>query len=134
MSFIPLEDLEVFKMSMEIGDEVWHIVATWDSFQKNTIGLQICRSSDSIAANISEGYGRYFYKENRNFCFYARGSLLETKTWLTKSHSRKLIDLDSYNRLMDKLASCHRLLNKYIKSIGKTGKLPPPDDPMTNDQ
>ncbi|MEA2101786.1 MAG: four helix bundle protein [Thermodesulfobacteriota bacterium] len=26
---------------------------------KNTVGYQIIRSSDSIAANIAEGYGRY---------------------------------------------------------------------------
>jgi len=63
----------------------------WDFFAKDTIGKQFVKLTDSIAANISEGFGRFFYKENRQFGYYARGSLFETTTWLTKAHNRKLI-------------------------------------------
>jgi len=37
---------------------------------------------DSIAANLSEGFGRYHYKEKKNFSYYSIGSLYETKTWI----------------------------------------------------
>jgi len=37
------------------------------------------RAADSIPANIAEGYGRYFYKESKQFYFYSRGSIQETK-------------------------------------------------------
>ena len=77
-----LEDLEVYQEANIIADEIWNIVLTWDYFQKDTIGKQIVKLSDSIGANIFEGYGRYFHKENLQFCYYARGSLFETKTWL----------------------------------------------------
>lgn len=80
MANIPLEELLVYQVAMEIGEEVWKIVDTWDTFPKNRIGGQFCEAADSIAANISEGYGRFHYKENKNFCFYARGSLMESKT------------------------------------------------------
>jgi four helix bundle protein len=49
---------------------------------------QLIKAIDSVAANLSEGFGRYFYKENRQFCYYSRGSLFETKTWLRKAFNR----------------------------------------------
>ena len=66
-----LEDLIIYKMAMEIGDEVYLIVEKWDNFHKWTTGKQLIEAVDSIAANISEGYGRYFYKENRQFQYYS---------------------------------------------------------------
>ena len=80
-----LEDLEVYQETIKIADETWNLVSKWEYFQKDTIGKQIVKSSDSIGANISEGYERYFQKENLQFCYYFRGSLFETKTWLLKS-------------------------------------------------
>jgi len=44
----------------------------------------LIKAVDSVAANISEGFGRYHYKEAKHFSYYSRGSLYETKTWLTK--------------------------------------------------
>jgi four helix bundle protein len=114
-----LEDLEVYQLAMEIGEEIWVMVDTWSAFAKDTIGKQLVRSADSIGANIAEGYGRYFYKENRQFCFYSRGSLMETKTWLQKAYHRKLIDEEVYVKDLDKLRLLHKKLNGYIKFIGK---------------
>ena len=118
MSYIPIDELKVYQIAMEIGEEEWTTVEKWDKFQKETIGQQFCEAADSIAANISEGHGRFHFKENKNFCFYARGSLLETKTWLRKSHHRKLIEESAFSHLSNLLLRCHQMLNKYIKSIG----------------
>ena len=54
-------------MAMEIGDKVWEIVDKWDYFNKDTLGKQFVKAADSMALNIAEGYGRFFYKENKNF-------------------------------------------------------------------
>lgn len=115
-----LEDLNVYQLAMEIGDEVYFQIEKWDSFQKWTTGKQLLEAVDSIAANISEGYGRYFYKENRQFQYYSRGSQTETKTWLTKAKNRKLIDEEAYNRIMIKVDELGKRHNNYIKSIGHT--------------
>jgi four helix bundle protein len=79
-----LEDLQVYQLAMDIGEKVWELVIEWDYFAKDTIGKQLVRAADSIAANLSEGFGRFYYKENRQFCYYSRGSLYETLTWLTR--------------------------------------------------
>ena len=112
-----LEDLEVYQEANVIADEIWNIVSTWDYFQKDTVGKQIVKSADSIGANISEGYGRYFHKENLQFCYYARGSLYETKTWLLKSFNRNLVSDEKYSGLKDKIYSLQKRLNGYIKFL-----------------
>ena len=66
---LKLEALEVYKVAMEIGEIVWTIVDKWDYFPKKTLGAQYVEAADSIAMNISEGYGRFHYKENKNFCY-----------------------------------------------------------------
>ena len=115
---IPLEELEVYKVSLEIGDIIWGIISKWQFFERDTLGKQITRSADSIALNISEGYGRYHFAENRNFCYYSRGSAFETKTAVEKGMKRNLIRLDEYNMLMGKFTFYFRLINPYIKSLG----------------
>ncbi|WP_218919496.1 four helix bundle protein [Spirosoma aerolatum] len=64
---------------------MWQAVISWDFFAKDTVGKQLVRSVDSVAANISEGFGRYRYKGNIHFCYIARGSPLETRTWIDKA-------------------------------------------------
>jgi four helix bundle protein len=64
-----LETLKVYQSAMTIGEDCWELVSKWDSFAKQTLGNQLVRAADSIAANISEGYGRYSFKENKLFCY-----------------------------------------------------------------
>lgn len=121
MSFYNLEELEVYQLAESFGDEVWFVVDEWQYFAKDTIGKQLTRATDSISANIAEGYGRYHYKENKNFCYFSRGSIIETKGWLKKSRNRKLISEEQFNLLFEKLQTIHLKLNAYIKFIGKSG-------------
>ena len=104
-----LEDLNIYNIAMEIAEQVWSIVVRWDYFAKDTLGKQWVRAIDSVAANISEGFGRNTFKDSRSFYYIARGSLYESKTWLDKAKNRSLITeeyqtlLDSHNKLGIKL-------------------------------
>lgn len=111
------ENLEIWKMAMQLGELVYGIVKRWDYFDKRGLGQQWTDSSDSVANNIAEGYGRFFYKENRKFCFYARGSLYESKTQCIKAYSRQLITKEEYNDLFNRFESLSKRLNNYIKYI-----------------
>ncbi len=115
---LKLEDLEVYNLSMELGEKIWDIVIKWDYFAKDTVGKQLIKAVDSVAANISEGYGRFSFKENKQFCYYSRGSLMETKTWIIKANKRKLIKNDALQIIIKDLEVIHKKLNGYIKSIG----------------
>jgi four helix bundle protein len=111
-----LEDLEVYNLSMNLSDKVWDFVITWEYFAKDTIGKQWVRASDSVSANISEGFGRNTYKDSRVFYYIARGSLYESKTWLTKAKRRKLITVDDYNTLFTEHNVLGFKLNNFIKA------------------
>lgn len=115
-----LEELKVYDLSMDIAERIWKIVIGWDYFTKDTIGKQLVRAADSIAANLSEGFGRYHYRENINFSYYSRGSLFETKTWIKKAYNRNLISKVDYNSFTSEIDSIGVKLNNYIKTIGKT--------------
>ena len=112
-----LEVLEIYRLAMEIGDEIWFSVVEWENLAKYSMGNQIIRSSDSIAANISEGFGRYHFKDRKNFIYYARGSNSETKTWLTKAKNRKIISEEFFNIEIQKLDKLGIKLNNYISTL-----------------
>lgn len=112
-----IEKLEVYFESETFSDEIWDIVIPWDSFRKETIGKQLVRAADSISANIAEGYGRYYYKESKQFYYYARGSIQETKSWLSKCLRRNLIEKDAASRLIERAGVILFKLNAYIKFI-----------------
>lgn len=120
---IKLEELQVYQLSMEIAEEIWEIVFKWNYFAKDTVGKQLVRAVDSVAANLSEGFGRYFYKENKQFCYYSRGSLYETRTWLTKARERKLVTKEEFEKFLTDINTIGKKLNSYIKSIGKQSSI-----------
>ena len=117
MDTVKLEDFEIYQLANEVGEDVWNLVIQWEHFSKGTLGKQFVNAADSISANIAEGYGRYFYKDRKNFCYYSRGSLMETKDWASKSVKRLLIRQDDYDVLIEKLKTLHYKLNAYIKRL-----------------
>lgn len=117
-----IEDIEVYNLAETFAEDIWNIVIALPTIAKDTMGKQLIRSAESISANIAEGFGRYHYKDNKNFCYYSRGSIIETKSWLRKALSRKLISEKEYSTLLQKLETIHLKLNIYIKYIGKLEK------------
>jgi four helix bundle protein len=113
-----LEKLEVYQISMQLSELVWGIVSTWKHFEKETIGKQLVRSADSVSANISEGFGRFHFKDSRIFYYYARGSLFETKTWIIKANQRQLITPEEFAHLDSQIITLGIKLNRFISKIG----------------
>src|SRR5215831_18937660 len=95
---LKLEELKVYCVAVEIGELVWNIVLTWNTFAK-----QFVEAADSISFNIAEGYGRFHYKENKNFCYFSRGSAKETSSAVEKAKARLLISHQEYEQLKEKL-------------------------------
>jgi four helix bundle protein len=111
------EELEVYQLSEVLADEVWKICIAWNWFAKYTIGKQLVSAADSIGANISEGHGRFSLKENIQFCYYARGSLDETRNWLRRAHRRSLMTENQFAELTELADKLGKKLNAYINSI-----------------
>ena len=112
------EELDVYRLSEKLANEIWYIVKEWDTFAKETIGKQIVRSADSICANIAEGRGRYNFQDNKRFIKIARGSLYETISWLRLAYSRKLLTSGQVEKLKIISDELSPKLNAYLSSIG----------------
>lgn len=108
------EELEVYKLSENLANEVWFIVKQWDQFTKNTIGKQIVRAADSVCANIAEGRGRYNFQENRRFVKIARGSLYETISFLRLAYVRRLLTTEQQDKLKQLIDEISPKLNAYL--------------------
>ena len=110
-------EMDVYRLSEELSDMSGDAFDAWSAKAQNTIGYQIIRSSDSIAANLAEGYGRYSPADRKKFYLYARGSFEETKAWLRKVFRRKVIsseeEISKYKEIVDELGP---KLNAFIKT------------------
>ena len=112
-----LDEFDIYRIAGSLADAIWKMCAKWDSFPRAVMGKQTCQAADSIPANIAEGFGRYRYKENLMFFYFARGSLEETRNWLARARSRCLITQKEFEDLDCQAGLLARRLNAYIDSI-----------------
>jgi four helix bundle protein len=118
------EELNVWKKARELRLEVRIITRNFPPEEKFRLVDQLIRSSRSVTNNIAEGFGRYYYKENRQFCRKARGSLFETLDHMICSLDDGYITQNVFNDIRKLIEECLRLLNGYINylSSAKPGK------------
>ena len=115
--FKKLEELEVYQLAEQLADRIWDICVKWEAFARFTIGEQFVSAADSIAANISEGHGRFSVKDNIRFCYFARGSLDETRNWIRRASQRGLLTAIEAKAMGDITDTLGAKLNAYINSI-----------------
>src|SRR5512143_43863 len=77
------KDLEVWRLARELGNEIYRMAGALPDIEKFAIATQLRRAATSVTANIAEGFGRFSYQENAQFCRQARGSLFEIRDHLT---------------------------------------------------
>jgi len=120
-----LENLKVYQLSRELGKLVWGIVIRWDYLAKKTIGDQWIRATDSMSANIAEGYGRFFFNDTIKFYYYARGSYFESYDWFLKARERKLLsesEIEQYQKLTEQIPKEINILIKRTRNNAKKYK------------
>ena len=115
MNYLKITDIEAYNIAFNLSNQVWDIVVQWDYLAKKTVGVQIIRATDSISANIAEGFGRFHKKDKIKFYYYARASTVESFDWLEKSIKRNLIAPQQYNHLNHELAKLPKSINGLIK-------------------
>jgi len=114
-----LEDLKLYQECLDFEDKIWKIVNAWEGFNKDTVGVDFVKDADAISGNIAAGYGRYNFKDKKHYCYISRGFLLKTKGWLLKAKERGMIEAAESDELVENVEKIHRMLNAYIRSIGR---------------
>ncbi len=75
MQFKTFEDLEVYKAAREFRKKIYRLIKKLLGEEKFNLVGQMRRAATSLTNNLAEGYGRYHYQENIQFCRQSRGSL-----------------------------------------------------------
>jgi len=117
--YLTLDNLKVYQLSLIYSKEAWEIYEKLSMPLKIAIGSQHIRSTDSVGANIAEGYGRFHYLDKIKFYYNARGSLLESKHWLDLLHTRNIITKERYNRIFKIYQNICPMLNGFINKTYK---------------
>ncbi len=110
-------DLDVWQRCKEIKKKIWILCKTFPQEEKYRLSDQMIRASRSSTACIAEGYGRYHYQENIQFCRQARGSLYELIDHMdTAEECDYVVDKDA-EALITEIKTAIRVLNGYIKYL-----------------
>ena len=116
-------DLDIYNLAVELSVQVHSISLKLPQFELYELGSQIRRSSKSIAANISEGYGRGRYKQEFiKFLVYAHASCDETIHHL--EIIKKLYANIEVNEIIIKYEALGRKINSFIQYVEKNWNKP----------
>jgi len=114
------QDLEVWKLGRDLRRRLYDIAKGLPAHERYNLAAQIKAAAISLTSNIAEGFGRYHYKENVQFCRIARGSGCELMDHLTTCLDEGYIPTAQHEKLGQELETFLRVLNAYIKAIGPT--------------
>jgi four helix bundle protein len=112
-------DLKIWQIARELQKDIYNVVKTLPAEEKFNLGIQLRKAAVSITANIAEGYGRYHYQENIQFCRISRGSAYEIQDHLRTCFDQRYIDHPMYSDLFDKCIALIRGIDGYIRYLDK---------------
>lgn len=113
------EDLKVWQLARKIRNEIFELVKKFPKTEKYRLTDQMIRSSRSITDNIAEGYGRYHYQENIQFCRHSRGSAYELINHIITAYDCSYITDAELGYHKNQVTRCIKLINGYIGYLNK---------------
>ena len=108
------EDVKAWQLAREFRKKIYNITKSFPKSELYCLISQIRRAVISIHANIAEGYGRFSFKENIQFCRIARGSLNEVLDLLYVAIDEKYIAKEVFDSLYSEGRSTEIAINGYI--------------------
>jgi four helix bundle protein len=109
-------DLRVWQLARELRRQVYSLCTGFPPDERFALAQQLRRATISITANIAEGFGRYSYQENIQFCRLARGSAYEVRDHLITATDQNYITTDGHQRFQALAMRVIQTLNGYIRS------------------
>ncbi len=127
-SYKSFEDLQCWHACREVRIFITELVKSYPKEEQYSLVDNMKRAARSTTQNIAEGFGRFHFKENLQFCRISRGSLFELTDDLITSVDEGFISKEDYNLGRNKIANALALLNGYIKYLNNKA------NPSTNNQ
>ena len=111
------EDLDVYKLAREFSRKVNLLIKKLPNEEEYNLKSQMRRAKLSVTNNIAEGFGRYHYQENIQFCRQSRGSICELIDDFNECYDNRYIDQTYREQMRNDAYRLIKVLNGYIASI-----------------
>ncbi len=111
------EDLELYKLARIFSNRINQLIKKLPKEEEYNLKGQLRRAKLSMTNNIAEGFGRFHFQENIQFCRESRGSICELIDDLNECHDNGYIDQRYRDELKNEAYHLIKVLNGYISSI-----------------
>ncbi|MGB8495070.1 MAG: four helix bundle protein [Candidatus Acidiferrum sp.] len=113
------KDLDAWKLARTLRILIYILVKKLPIEERFALNSQLRRAVQSIGANNAEGFGRYSYQENIQFCRQARGSAYEVRDHLVTAADAKFISETECTEADTLAQRVIQVLNGYIRATAK---------------
>ena len=111
------EDLEVYKLARAFSYKVGQLIKKLPKEEEFNLKKQMRTAKLSVTNNIAEGFGRYHYQENIQFCRQSRGSICELIDDFNECYENGYIDQNYRDELKNGAYHLIKVLNGYVASL-----------------
>ena len=122
-SYKSFEELDCWKAFREVRKFVYELVKKDPKEELYGLVQDMRRAARSTTHNIAEGFGRFHYQENIQFCRHSRGSLHELIDQLITSLDEKYITQEDYGQGRSLIDRALALLNGSINYLSRQKKM-----------
>ena len=116
------EDLEVYKIARELSRSISKLIKTLPKCEEYNLKGQMRRAKLSVTNNIAEGFGRFHYQENIQFCRQSRGSICELVDDFNECYDEGYVSAKYRDDLKKNAYYLIKVLNGYISSLERLKK------------
>lgn len=116
MTIRKLEDLEAWQEARKLCAGVYILTNNYPKTEKYNLIKHLRESSRGVPANIAEGFGRYFFKENLRFYGISKGCLYEIKNDIYLSFDVRLINKEILKRFINQIDKVEAKINGLIRN------------------
>ncbi|MFA5361971.1 MAG: four helix bundle protein [Candidatus Omnitrophota bacterium] len=115
MSIQRFEDLNAWQNARVLVNFVYDLRKDQKTRDFNLVN-QIQRAAVSVMANISEGFGRFSFKDSKQFYTIARGSIAEVQSHLYILLDRKMVSKEEFVKVYEQSVITNKLINGLIRN------------------
>lgn len=113
------EDLECWKLARKVRMRISELSKKFPKEETYSLTQHIKKTARSITDNIAEGYGRFHFQENIQFCRISRGSTYEATNQLIEAHDENYITDAELTEIRELIEEFLRVLNGYINYLNR---------------
>lgn len=110
-------DLVVWQKAMDLTVHVYSLTKRFPKTETYRLTDQVTRAAASVPANIAEGHARSTSKEYAHFLSIAKGSLMETETFLMLAMRLKYVSHVEAGPALDLIVQVSKMLTTLRKRL-----------------